>query len=158
MTNYQKQWKDPRWQKKRLEIFNRDDFTCKNCSRKDAELNVHHLYYVKGEKPWECEDRALVTLCSACHEEWHRLKAMLDKKTGFLTAELEWIGKCIDRGPHRSISDRFESDVSVTIGMLSMLKDEAMRQDTRYSSQVVDCCTVIEEFISSSGSQIGGTR
>lgn len=146
-SDYRKQWKDPRWQRKRLEIFSRDNFTCKNCSNTDAELNAHHLYYIKGAKPWEYKNSALVTLCSSCHDEWHRLKSMLDKKTGFLTAELEWIGKCIDRGPHRSISDRFESDIKVTLRMLSSLKSEAMQRNDRYSSQVVDCCTVIEELI-----------
>ena len=34
-------------------------------------LNVHHTYYVKGHKPWEYENDALVTLCEDCHKKRH---------------------------------------------------------------------------------------
>lgn len=35
-------------------------------------LFVHHKYYVKGLKPWECENEALVTLCQKCHKQEHQ--------------------------------------------------------------------------------------
>ncbi len=34
-------------------------------------LNVHHKYYVYGKKPWEYEEKALVTLCEDCHQKRH---------------------------------------------------------------------------------------
>ena len=34
-------------------------------------LNVHHKYYVRGKKPWEYYDDALVTLCADCHKKRH---------------------------------------------------------------------------------------
>lgn len=34
-------------------------------------LNVHHKYYVRGKKPWEYDDDALVTLCADCHKKRH---------------------------------------------------------------------------------------
>ncbi len=34
-------------------------------------LNIHHTYYIKGHKPWEYEDDALVTLCENCHKKRH---------------------------------------------------------------------------------------
>ena len=66
------QYLDPRWQKKRLEILGRDDFTCQSCGCTDRTLHVHHLYYeVNAEGPWDYENFALLTLCDACHENEH---------------------------------------------------------------------------------------
>jgi len=59
--------KDPRWQRKRLEIFKRDDFSCQECGTKESTLHVHHLKYVKGKEPWEYEGDELSTLCEDCH-------------------------------------------------------------------------------------------
>jgi len=69
MTTYSDLLKDPRWQKKRLEILNRDDFMCCFCANCKETLHVHHCYYNKGKKPWEYEDSSLVTLCASCHAE-----------------------------------------------------------------------------------------
>lgn len=62
------QRQDPRWQKKRLEIFQRDDFTCQLCGTKDKQLQVHHRWYVSGRQVWEYPEASLVTLCETCHE------------------------------------------------------------------------------------------
>lgn len=66
--NYSELLKDPRWQRRRLEIMQRDDFTCQHCGRKDKTLHIHHKRYVKGWKPWEYKDGDLITLCERCHE------------------------------------------------------------------------------------------
>lgn len=68
---YSDKLKDPRWQKKRLEVFQRDDFTCVACGAKDKQLHAHHCYYVSGREPWEYGDRAIKTLCSQCHDVAH---------------------------------------------------------------------------------------
>lgn len=34
-------------------------------------LNIHHKYYIQGNKPWDYKDDALVTLCEDCHRRWH---------------------------------------------------------------------------------------
>lgn len=60
--------KDPRWQKKRLEIFALDHWQCRACFSKTGTLNVHHLFYISGNNPWEYENDALITLCERCHE------------------------------------------------------------------------------------------
>ena len=62
---------DPQWQKKRLEIFERDKFTCKNCGDTKSQLHAHHRYYVSGRSPWEYPGAALVTLCDSCHRSAH---------------------------------------------------------------------------------------
>jgi hypothetical protein len=63
---YQDKLKDPRWQKKRLEILERDNWTCQCCGSKTKTLNVHHINY-KAD-PWEVENCDVQTLCEDCHE------------------------------------------------------------------------------------------
>jgi 5-methylcytosine-specific restriction endonuclease McrA len=71
--NYSEKLRDPRWQRKRLEIMNRDSFHCLCCNHSVSKpLNVHHLYYEKGFDPWEYDDDSLVTLCDDCHEIIHK--------------------------------------------------------------------------------------
>jgi hypothetical protein len=68
MPTYTELLRDPRWQKRRLEIMQRDGFACVECGRKDLTLNVHHRYYISGRDPWDYPDEALVTLSEDCHE------------------------------------------------------------------------------------------
>lgn len=35
-------------------------------------LNIHHNYYIQGLKPWEYDDKALITLCENCHKNFHK--------------------------------------------------------------------------------------
>lgn len=56
---------DPRWQKRRLEILERDNWTCYACGSKDDTLHVHHVMYCG--KPWEAPASLLQTLCETCH-------------------------------------------------------------------------------------------
>lgn len=62
---YSEKLKSPKWQKKRLEVLNRDDFTCQHCGDTETELHVHHLKY-SGE-PHEATLENLLTLCKDCH-------------------------------------------------------------------------------------------
>jgi len=73
-SNYAALCIDPRWQKKRLEIMERDNFTCRSCGDKKTTLNVHHAYYEKGKKPWEYPNRSLVILCEKCHKKRHEMQ------------------------------------------------------------------------------------
>jgi hypothetical protein len=70
-TSYSDKLKDPRWQKKRLEIMEHDHFSCTSCGATDRTLNVHHGYYRKGTDPWDYDDRTLWTMCEDCHEFAH---------------------------------------------------------------------------------------
>jgi hypothetical protein len=63
---------DPRWQRKRLEVLNRDDFTCIACGNQKRTLHVHHIEYKKGKKPWEYSIDDLSTLCEVCHKVHHK--------------------------------------------------------------------------------------
>lgn len=68
---YSEKLKDPRWQKKRLKILERDDWTCQHCGEDIKTLHVHHLLYSNMENPWDTPDIWLVTLCQDCHEYDH---------------------------------------------------------------------------------------
>ncbi len=72
--NYSDKLKDPRWQRKRLEILNRDDFTCKLCQDTKSTLHVHHKKYEAGKDPWEYENENFETLCYVCHSLMESLK------------------------------------------------------------------------------------
>ena len=67
--NYSDKLKDPRWQKKRLKILERDDFTCRVCGSDTKTLNIHHVAYVTVFEPWDCPDGFLLTLCDDCHKK-----------------------------------------------------------------------------------------
>ena len=69
MSSYSSMLRDRRWQKRRLEILQRDEFTCQNCaSENDAvQLHVHHKAYLPQTPPWQYPDELLVTLCEECH-------------------------------------------------------------------------------------------
>lgn len=69
MIPYSEQLKDPRWQKKRLEILQRDEFKCVQCDDEKSQLHVHHVYYLKGKYLWDYPDILLVTVCKTCHAE-----------------------------------------------------------------------------------------
>lgn len=71
--NYQEQIKSPQWQKRRLEILQRDKFTCQICGDKKTELHVHHIAYLKGRMAWDYSDKLLATVCSECHESIHTM-------------------------------------------------------------------------------------
>lgn len=63
---------DPRWQRKRLEILQRADFSCENCHATQKTLHVHHVYYTNdAEGPWDYPEHALVALCDDCHTAEH---------------------------------------------------------------------------------------
>jgi hypothetical protein len=61
-------FKDPRWQKKRLEIMERDGWKCVKCGDASNELQVNHRFYIKGKDQWDYDNRCLETLCRPCHE------------------------------------------------------------------------------------------
>ena len=81
--DYKDQLKHPKWQKKRLEILNRDEFTCQLCKSTEKTLHVHHLYYDYKKRLWEYKNETMVTLCEECHSFIH-------SKMPKFTKYLEW--------------------------------------------------------------------
>lgn len=71
---YSEKLRDPRWQKRRLEVLSRDNFQCLFCDSKVCELQVHHKVYRKGAEPWDYDLDDLVTACAECHAYIGRLR------------------------------------------------------------------------------------
>lgn len=65
---YSEKLKSPKWQKKRLEVLNRDDFTCTLCGDTESTLHIHHKSYKKNTEPWDYELDNFQTLCEVCHD------------------------------------------------------------------------------------------
>ena len=59
------------WQRKRLEILERDQHLCKLCLYRgvinNKGLEIHHIIALKDNEELKLEDDNLVTLCSGCH-------------------------------------------------------------------------------------------
>jgi hypothetical protein len=68
IMKYSEKLKDPRWQKKRLKIFERDEWKCQWCLDEGDTLAVHHYYYENGLEPWDYPNEDLVTVCQGCHD------------------------------------------------------------------------------------------
>jgi 5-methylcytosine-specific restriction endonuclease McrA len=79
MKNYKEKFKDPRWQKKRLKILERDQWKCVNCLDQEEFLHVHHLTYEPERygNPWDYPDGFLIVLCETCHQAAHENKYYL---------------------------------------------------------------------------------
>lgn len=76
---YSQKLRDPRWQKKRLEVMQAADFCCEICGDSDSTLNVHHKQYLKGYEPWDYSIKQLSCICENCHDEFHKKDDSLNK-------------------------------------------------------------------------------
>lgn len=84
---YAEKLKDPRWQRKRLDILNRDEWSCQACGDKDATLHVHHKEYKFGKDPWEYGEGDLITYCADCHETAGEIANDIKHLTGRMSLE-----------------------------------------------------------------------
>jgi hypothetical protein len=69
--SYSEKLKDPRWQKLRLVVMERDGWKCRFCFSDDETLAVHHKRYAESRNPWDSSASDLVTLCEGCHSALH---------------------------------------------------------------------------------------
>jgi hypothetical protein len=95
-SEYYEKLKDPRWQKKRLEIFERDQFACRSCHCDFEMLAVHHVKYLPNTEPWDYPDSLLITLCEGCHENERDNRKEIEqflidqlKERGFMVRDIE---------------------------------------------------------------------
>lgn len=71
---YADKLRDPRWQKRRLEIFATAGFRCRSCDADKKTLHAHHNAYLRGRDPWDYPDEYLECLCEDCHEKATRVQ------------------------------------------------------------------------------------
>ena len=87
--NYSEKLKDPRWQKRRLDVLCAANWACEDCGRRDLELHVHHCAYIRAMQPWEYGLELLMCVCGPCHtfRQQHEdgLRVALGKVTRFLS-------------------------------------------------------------------------
>ena len=131
MKSYSEKLKDIRWQKKRLQVMERDGWKCRDCGAEGETLHVHHCHYEKGG-PWETPDNLLMTLCADCHEVRQGLENDARRMLALITARHEGddLGEFvlslmrISRSPfcgsihtHDEVVDAFESGrTSINMG------------------------------------------
>lgn len=69
---YKKLLKSPLWFSFRDSILDRDNRQCLVCKEKN-DLEVHHMFYFKKfTAPYEYPHQSLITLCSDCHNHFHK--------------------------------------------------------------------------------------
>lgn len=90
--SYNEQIKSPHWQKRRLQILQRDNFTCQICGSTEKTLHVHHLCYRKDAKIWDYPDNTLITLCEDCHRMEHEMQSENDYSVTNLIHDLSISG------------------------------------------------------------------
>ena len=69
-AEYKKLLQSPKWKAKRAKILERDNFKCTRCGE-TKYLQVHHVHYIQGRKPWQVPDFYLITVCRNCHKYYH---------------------------------------------------------------------------------------
>jgi hypothetical protein len=108
---YLQKLKDPRWQKLRLKVLERDEFCCQRCFDDTSTLHVHHRYYVPGQDPWDSLPDSLITLCESCHTEEMEMQPEVDQRllrglrSKFFYRDLIGIAAAIEEMPMEHISD-----------------------------------------------------
>lgn len=65
---YAEKLKDPRWQKRRLEVLEAAGWKCQACKATDKTLHVHHNFYRTRTHPWDYPNHAFLALCEQCHQ------------------------------------------------------------------------------------------
>lgn len=106
-NEYYQRLKDPRWQKKRLDIMDRDNFSCQICGATKKTLNIHHKRYLVHKEIWDVPDSLLVTLCEDCHQqEAENLTSVVQDITSIIRQK--FFSNSIYTLTQALISERFE--------------------------------------------------
>ena len=128
--SYAEKLKDPRWQKKRLEILEAAGWKCEFlgvglCNSGDnATLHVHHKCYKRNTDPWDYPSFVYSVLCDDCHkwvqgamEEVHLCIAR--------NSNLFWLLDAISRKSKDKDTENFSRSLSVAISLGVELGDVA---------------------------------
>lgn len=84
---YCEKLRDPRWQRRRLQVLEQCGFECTNCGDSTSELHVHHVAYRRGADPWDYGDDELTTLCANCHQLEEASRKLASERIG---KEVTW--------------------------------------------------------------------
>jgi hypothetical protein len=93
-TEYANKLRDPRWQKKRLEVMEKAQWKCERCNASDKELQVHHGMYEYNKDPWDYDTSVLWCLCKRCHEAVTEMKREMQRYFGLvLPGDYDLVGR-----------------------------------------------------------------
>lgn len=67
--SYREQMNHPLWIKKKSEILQRDNFSCRICGTQLHRLEVHHLCYFPDLLAWEYDSELIVSVCGKHHDQ-----------------------------------------------------------------------------------------
>lgn len=128
--SYAEKLKDPRWQRKRLEVFKAYGWQCRKCWSKDKELHVHHLVYDKGAQPWEYDNRDLIPLCVDCHKaaddrEALRLFKLYMATTGHSLNQVRRVAEIVVNTGSEILSENHGIHSSLVAAIISDLSAES---------------------------------
>lgn len=127
---------DPRWQKLRLQILERDGWACRICFSDSLTLHVHHAIYSDGE-PWGVPASWLVTLCFECHEKeheefrrlWHSLRVHFANAGIITSSDLDEIDARIVATTDASIDPNI-----IAMALSAFSYDRKLRRETQDQS------------------------
>jgi len=138
MSKWSSAYRDSRWQKLRLEVLSRDNWTCRRCGKgtdSGVSLNVHHAFYESGHAPWEYEPDTLFTLCQDCHGKIHEelkrlsvafLEAAVASEIPGLALQIQGY---IDAQGGRARSNKLGYLVGYTQGQVDIWKEDDQSPD-----------------------------
>jgi len=140
--------RDPRWQRKRLEVMQRADFACELCGAINKTLNVHHERYAQGRMPWDYPPEELHCLCESCHRSEHGIEDAAEK------AERERERKSAERRARMVAEWKVEHPAQgVAMDRVETLKDEMVAATTEAEKDrlVIELMAAVREL-----SELGG--
>ncbi len=150
MTDRKKEYsellKDPRWQRLRLQVFERDEWACRFCGDKKATLAVHHTEYVRGNLPWEYDPHTLLTVCEQCHQiEYERRRQ--DEQSLLNLLRVEGVSSPELHDFTCSLAQLTDMDMTLALAALSQFL-RTRRKD--FDSWVLQCCKLLSEDVDDS--------
>lgn len=118
---YSEKLKDPRWQKMRLAIMQRDGFACRDCGDGSEELHVHHCHCMKGES-WDTPAELILTLCKTCHENRGAVESGIRESLGryFAAAHVDYLDGVADQIGATMAEPGFDEYPEITISSGSL--------------------------------------
>lgn len=113
---YLEKLKDPRWQKRRLELFEAANWTCNECGTKTETLHAHHGVYRKSKDPWDYEDGVMHVLCERCHADHEVCKKNLGEHLALMfPATVNDLARALDSVPTADLRDGIITAISSLI-------------------------------------------
>lgn len=128
---YKEKLLDPRWQRKRLEILQRDNFTCQSCGDEKSTLHIHHKRYLRGREPWDVPNDILITLCEFCHE---KEKDEMEEYTPILIEQIKdkFLGDDVREIAHAFNKLKILGDSHITASLIYwVFSDDAIMQNLK---------------------------